>query len=64
MLVATGLSASRGEARRTVGEGGVSVNNVRVDSETWAADAADFLHGRWLVLRRGRRNVAGVHRVG
>lgn len=64
LLVATGLSASRGEARRTVAEGGVSVNNVRVDSETWAADAADFLHGRWLVLRRGKRNVAGVHRVG
>ena len=64
LLVATGLSASRGEARRTVGEGGVSVNNVRVDSETWAADASDFLHGRWLVLRRGKRNVAGVHRVG
>lgn len=64
LLVATGLSASRGEARRTVGEGGVSVNNVRVDSETWAADASDFLHGRWLVLRRGKRNVAGVLRVG
>lgn len=64
LLVATGLSASRGEARRTVGEGGVSVNNVRVDSETWAADASDFLHGRWLVLRRGKRSVAGVHRVG
>lgn len=64
LLVATGLSASRGEARRTVGEGGVSVNNVRVDSETWVAGASDFLHGRWLVLRRGKRNVAGVQRVG
>ncbi|MBJ7401559.1 tyrosine--tRNA ligase [Mycolicibacterium sp.] len=64
LLVATGLSASKGEARRTIAEGGVSVNNVRVDSEAWVASASDFLHGRWLVLRRGKRNIAGVHRVG
>ena len=64
LLVATGLSASKGAARRTVAEGGVSVNNVRVDSEEWAAKPADFLHGRWLVLRRGKRNIAGVQRIG
>ena len=63
LLVATGLSASKGEARRTIAEGGVSVNNVRVDSDDWAASPSDFLHGRWLVLRRGKRNIAGVHRV-
>ena len=64
LLVATGLSASKGAARRTVAEGGVSVHNVRVDSEEWAAKPADFLHGRWLVLRRGKRNIAGVERIG
>ena len=64
LLVATGLSASKGEARRTIAEGGVSVNNVRVDSESWVASPSDFLHGTWLVLRRGKRNIAGVHRVG
>lgn len=63
LLVATGLSASRGAARRTIGEGGVSVNNVRVDSEEWTPQPEHFLHGRWLVLRRGKRNVAGVERV-
>jgi tyrosyl-tRNA synthetase len=63
LLVATGLSASKGEARRTIGEGGVSVNNIRVDSDEWAPQAADFLHGRWLVLRRGKRNIAGVQKV-
>lgn len=62
LLVATGLAASRGAARRTVGEGGVSVNNVRVDTEAWQPQPGDFLHGRWLVLRRGKRNVAGVQR--
>ena len=63
LLVATGLSASKGEARRTVAEGGVSVNNARIDSEVWAPSSSDCLHGRWLVLRRGKRNVAGVHRI-
>ncbi|HPX38054.1 MAG TPA: tyrosine--tRNA ligase [Mycobacterium sp.] len=64
LLVATGLSASKKEAKRTVAEGGVSVNNVRVDSEEWVAEASHFLHGRWLVLRRGKRNIAGIQRVG
>lgn len=62
LLVATGLSASRGAARRTLAEGGVSVNNVRVESEEWTAQPEHFLHGRWLVLRRGKRSVAGVER--
>jgi tyrosyl-tRNA synthetase len=63
LLVATGLSASKGAARRTIAEGGVSVNNVKIDSEEWSPQASDFLHGRWLVLRRGKRNIAGVQRV-
>lgn len=63
LLVATGLSASRGDARRTIAEGGVSVNNVRVDTEQWVAESSDFLHGRWLVLRRGKRTIAGVQRL-
>jgi tyrosyl-tRNA synthetase len=63
LLVATGLSASKNEAKRTIAEGGVSVNNLKVDSEDWVASASHFLHGRWLVLRRGKRNIAGVQRV-
>ena len=63
LLVASGLSKSKGEARRTIGEGGAYVNNVRIDSEEWAPQPEDFLYGRWLVLRRGKRNIAGVERV-
>jgi tyrosyl-tRNA synthetase len=63
LLVASGLSASKGAARRTIGEGGAYVNNARIDSEEWAPQPSDFLHGRWLVLRRGKRNIAGVERV-
>jgi tyrosyl-tRNA synthetase len=64
LLVASGLSASKGAARRTIGEGGVSVNNARIESEEWVPQPSDFLHGRWLVLRRGKRNIAGVERIG
>ena len=59
-----GSSASKGAARRTIAEGGVSVNNVQIDSDDWVPQPSDFLHGRWLVLRRGKRNIAGVERVG
>jgi len=41
----------------------VSVNNVRIDSEEWVPQSSDFLHGRWLVLRRGKRNIAGIEKV-
>jgi tyrosyl-tRNA synthetase len=63
LLVASGLSESKSAARRTIAEGGVSVNNTRIADEDWAPSPDDFLFGRWLVLRRGRRNIAGVERV-
>jgi tyrosyl-tRNA synthetase len=63
LLVATGLAQSKGAARRTIAEGGVSVNNTKIDDEDWAPQPTDFLHGRWLVLRRGKRNIAGIERV-
>ncbi len=64
LLVATGLAASKGAARRTIAEGGVSVNNVRVTTDEWVPQPSDFLFDRWLVVRRGKRNVAGVERAG
>jgi tyrosyl-tRNA synthetase len=63
LLVASGLCPSKGAARRTIAEGGVSVNNIKIDDENWVPRSTDFLHGRWLVLRKGKRNVAGVERV-
>jgi tyrosyl-tRNA synthetase len=60
LLVATGLAGSRGAARRTLAEGGGYLNNVRVSDPDAVADPSDLLHGRWLVLRRGKRNLAAV----
>ncbi len=60
LLLATGLADSRGAARRTVGEGGAYVNNTKVPDEGWVPSEADLLAGGWLVLRRGKRNLAGA----
>ncbi|GAA4794504.1 tyrosine--tRNA ligase [Corynebacterium canis] len=60
LVVATGLADSRGAARRSIKEGGIYVNNVRITSEEWQPAAADLLHGEWLVLRRGKKNFAGA----
>jgi len=64
LLMASGLVDSKGAARRAVAEGGAYVNNVRVESDDWTPQPSDFLHDRWLVLRRGKRNIAGAVRVG
>jgi tyrosyl-tRNA synthetase len=60
LLVESGLTPSKGAARRAVGEGGAYVNNVKVTDEGWRPAKEDLLHGRWLVLRRGKRTTAGV----
>ncbi|MCE5290039.1 MAG: tyrosine--tRNA ligase [Nocardiaceae bacterium] len=60
LLVATGLSESRAAARRTIREGGASVNNERIADEEWEPASDDPIHGKWLVIRRGKRNFAGV----
>ncbi|TFV75574.1 tyrosine--tRNA ligase [Blastococcus sp. CT_GayMR19] len=64
LLQLTGLVGSLSEARRTVKEGGAYLNNERVtDADAVPADDA-WLPGGWLVLRRGKRSIAGVQRTG
>src|SRR5690606_34172395 len=51
LLVASGLAASKGEARRTVGEGGAYLNNTRVTDPDHRPARTDLLGGMWLVVR-------------
>lgn len=60
LLVETGLATGKGAARRTIKEGGAYVNNGKIADEEWSPSKDDLLHGRWLVLRRGKRHTAGV----
>ena len=63
LLVKCELVASNGAGRRAIAEGGVSVNNVKVTDEGATVSADDFLHGEWLVLRRGKKAFGGIKRV-
>jgi tyrosyl-tRNA synthetase len=63
LLVAAGLADSRTAARRTVADGGAYLNNRRVTDAELAPGEGDLLHGRWLLLRRGKRNLAVVERT-
>ena len=60
LLAATGLAPSKSAARRAVAEGGAYLNNVRVTDEEARPEPGDLLAGEWLVLRRGKRNLAAV----
>ena len=57
-LIATGLCESKSEARRAIEQGGVSVNKVKIDSETAVLD--DVLAGNQAVLARGKKSLAGL----
>ncbi|TDT75829.1 MULTISPECIES: tyrosine--tRNA ligase [unclassified Arthrobacter] len=60
LLVASGLSESKSAARRTVGEGGAYVNNEKVSDPEAVISESELLHGQYLLLRRGKKNLATV----
>lgn len=60
LFAEVGLVASKSAARRTVKEGGAYVNNAKVTAEDAVVSRDELLHGRWLVLRRGKKNLAAV----
>ncbi|MEN8653562.1 tyrosine--tRNA ligase [Streptomyces sp. 21So2-11] len=64
LLTEVGLSASKSAARRTIKEGGAYVNNVKVADEETPVGPEQLLHGRWLVLRRGKKNLAAIEVTG
>jgi tyrosyl-tRNA synthetase len=60
MLVDTGLATSRGDARRQVQQGAVSVNGRRLAADEHFVDASDALAGSFFLLRKGARELALV----
>ena len=60
LLVASGLAKSKGEARRTISEGGAYLNNQRITDPDLVPGEQDVVAGGWLVLRRGKKHLAGV----
>ena len=64
LLAATGVVDSKSAARRIVKEGGGYLNNKKVESEDFTPSKNDLLHGKYLLLRKGKRDLAAVEVVG
>jgi len=64
LLVATGVVDSKSAARRIVNEGGAYLNNKRVENEDFTPSKSDLLQGKYLLLRKGKRDLAAVEIVG
>lgn len=58
-LVDTGLTSSAGESRRAIAQGGVYVNNQKVTDDATTLESV-VLPSRMVVLRRGKKTLAGV----
>jgi tyrosyl-tRNA synthetase len=63
LLAACGIVPSKSAARRAIDEGGAYLNNVKITNADVVPEAADFLHGRYLILRRGKRTLGGIVRT-
>jgi tyrosyl-tRNA synthetase len=63
LMAAAGIAESKSAARRVIAEGGAYLNNVRVTAQDAVPSVNDLLHGRFLVIRRGKRTVCGVEVV-
>jgi tyrosyl-tRNA synthetase len=56
LIADAGLVGSRSQARTTIDQGGLYVNNRRVEKEAARISTDDLLAGRYVLLRRGRRD--------
>ena len=56
LLAGSGLASSKGEARRAIQGGGIYVNGRRVDDVDARVTLDDPVEGRFLVLRKGKKN--------
>ena len=64
LVVRAGLAKSKGEARRSIEQGGIYVNQQRVDDVARTIAARDWIGGRNLLLRKGKKEYALLRRAG
>ena len=63
LIVASGVVDSKSAARRVIKEGGAYINNEKIAGEDFAPSLEHLLHGRFIVLRKGKRDLAAVEVV-
>lgn len=60
LITAAGVVDSKSAARRVVKEGGAYINNQKITLEDHKPSVDDLMHGRFIVLRKGKRDLAAV----
>jgi tyrosyl-tRNA synthetase len=55
-LAETGIAPSKGEARKLIQGGGISINRKKVDAVQFPVDATLLLHGKYILVQKGRKN--------
>jgi tyrosyl-tRNA synthetase len=58
ILIAVGLSPSKGQARKDIEAGGINVNNVRATDIKLILGPEHLLFNKFVLLRKGKRNYA------
>lgn len=56
LLANTGIFPSKGEARKTIQGGGVSVNRKKIESIELKVDSSFLLHQRYILIQKGKKN--------
>jgi tyrosyl-tRNA synthetase len=55
-LAETGIAPSKGEARKLIQGGGISINRKKVEAIQFPVDASLLLHGKYILVQKGKRN--------
>jgi tyrosyl-tRNA synthetase len=55
-LAQSGILPSKGEARKLIQGGGISINRKKVDSLDWTIDSSLLLHNKYLLVQKGKKN--------
>jgi tyrosyl-tRNA synthetase len=62
IFVESGLVKSKGEVKRFVTGGGISLNNVKIENADLPLQDQDFLQGKVAILRVGKKNLGAAIR--
>jgi tyrosyl-tRNA synthetase len=55
-LAETGILSSKGEARKLVQNGGISINRNKVENIQFNVDRGLLLHGKYILVQKGKKN--------
>ena len=63
LLAETGIFPSKGEARKTIQGGGISINRKKVEAVQMVIDNSTLLHDKYILVQKGRRNTYLIEAV-